>query len=909
MNENKTLILTQYRDGGKYRNFLGHLYHFPKSYLNNFNKLPIDFVFYEPVKSGKGEFFGFGEIVEIIPDNESDDHYFAVIKKYQEFKNPVKHRDESGKLIESNNPHYNPQNAVRFIPKKLFDEICLEGGITLNFKSDAHLIKVLGEQLIGSEKVGILELIKNAIDAQATYCKVRIEKIKSLKEPITEKYEFPDLPGPVIVIEDDGIGMTKEVIENGWLRPASTIKTNIKEKIKKEREIAKKTGNLGQFDAIIKQLKKEHGNRIPLGEKGVGRFATHRLGKFLEIRTKVKENPYELVLKIDWDRFDIVSDDFIDLDSIGVNLFKQQPSKDFGKKGSGTMIIIYGGREGFEWNEEDILDLNRAILNLNSPNPPIQKKNKKDNKYQPFNAYLECPQIEDLPKHLIYEESTPNFTLDVLVSEQGIVEYSELKFKHPFDKLPPETWIDENYDLRIIDTKKPNFWKNGNTKREPKCGAFYLHIDTWYRKKEWIDIPNYQELIDYLDEFGGVSIYRDNILMFDAKLGSEVDWLGLAQKHIKQGFRVSYRDMIGNVEIEQVENFDLTDKTNREGLIENQAFKDLSVLTSNIIEHILLPRYIAKRDEYKKLTKGIITNPKKLAEITKTNAKFISNVANSNYPFDSDPYTFFDGLWETVEKRKEGLINLEGSVKELKKSIEMLEKVQNKFVEQAGFGISVSVSLHEINKITTNFYHSILQLIKSGNIDKFDLEQLKDTSASLKTELKRLGPLRTIRNERSVEFDILRSIKYASEIFKRRMKEKQIEFIIENPEEKFNIFGRYSALNQVLGNLFDNSLYWIENSDHKEKSKIKIKLNKQYRTLIFADSGLGISDIIRPYLFEPGYSLKIPPSGLGLYICKTYLNSMKARIYETPKKDRLPDMVGAQFTIDFSRTPKNRDEK
>ena len=293
-----------------------------------------------------------------------------------------------------------------------------------------------------------------------------------------------------------------------------------------------------------------------------------------------------------------------------------------------------------------------------------------------------------------------------------------------------------------------------------------------------------------------------------------------------------------------------------------------------------------------------------MSEVTKTSAKFISNVAKSNYPFDSDPYTFFDGLWETVEKRKEGLINLEGSVKELKKSIEMLEEVQSKFVEQAGFGISVAISLHEINKITTNFYHSILQLIKSDNINKFDLEHLKETSASLKTELKRLGPLRTIRNERSVEFEITRSIKYASEIFKRRMKEKNIDFTIENPDDSFIVFGRYSAVNQVLGNLFDNSIYWIENSNNTER-KIKIRLNKEYRTLIFADSGTDISDIIRPYLFEPGYSLKIPPSGLGLYICKTYLNSMKARIYETPKKDRLPDMKGAQFTLDFSRTPKN----
>ena len=43
---------------------------------------------------------------------------------------------------------------------------------------------------------------------------------------------------------------------------------------------------------------------------------------------------------------------------------------------------------------------------------------------------------------------------------------------------------------------------------------------------------------------------------------------------------------------------------------------------------------------------------------------------------------------------------------------------------------------------------------------------------------------------------------------------------------------------------------------------------------LFADSGIGIDDAIRPYLFEAGYSMKIPPSGLGLYICKAYMNAM-----------------------------------
>ncbi len=137
------------------------------------------------------------------------------------------------------------------------------------------------------------------------------------------------------------------------------------------------------------------------------------------------------------------------------------------------------------------------------------------------------------------------------------------------------------------------------------------------------------------------------------------------------------------------------------------------------------------------------------------------------------------------------------------------------------------------------------------------------------------------------------------------MKRDEIDFNILNPEEDFQIYGRYRALNQIFGNLFDNSIYWIKSSNYKTK-EIKVRLDKKYRTIIFADDGKDFNEIIRPHLFQPGYSLRVPPSGLGLFICKSYLNGMKGRIYETPLKDRIPDMTGAHLTIDFSKTPEKK---
>jgi len=144
----------------------------------------------------------------------------------------------------------------------------------VRFVADVHLVQVLGEQLIGSEKVGILELIKNAYDAGATRCDVWIEKVTGRGLPDVEatESEIANLPGPVITIIDNGSGMNRDAIINGWLRPASRLKTSVKDRLNRERLEADKRGTRDKYERLVSTLKKEHDGRLPLGEKGVGRF-------------------------------------------------------------------------------------------------------------------------------------------------------------------------------------------------------------------------------------------------------------------------------------------------------------------------------------------------------------------------------------------------------------------------------------------------------------------------------------------------------------------------------------------------------------------------------------------------------------------------------------------------------------
>lgn len=897
MQERNCFTLLQNRNDSGYNNFTGKYYHFPKKYYKQLSEFEnIEFVYYEPPSSGKGEYFGYGKIGQIFVDKTNSDFYYAEITDYKPFSKPVPFRDENGNQREFG-PSYNAQNAVRKISPEILDEICLDGEILLSFKADAHLVQVLGEQLIASERVGILELVKNAFDAGASECKVKIEKVPGLLVVPNNLYEFDSYDGPVIVIEDNGSGMTKDQIELGWLRPASTMKTNIKERLKKERLKAKSEGKTGVLESFIDAIKSENKGRVPLGEKGVGRFACHRLGRKLIIKTKVAENNYEYVLEINWDDFNIDSSiQHRDLDNVKVKLRRQLPSRNYGVPNSGTQLIIYGGRDGFELTEDEIKEINRTILKLNSPNP-------NPNYNIPlFKAEFVCPQVKDLDEDITYQKFDPVFSIYGLVDEWGNFNY-DYTFQPPYSvPLAGFSHVNQNIDLKTLDSENWQVFDNGKKLwRKPACGQFYFHLDVWHRDKPWIgNSTDERDFKKYLERYGGISIYRDGINVFPAEWGAETDWLGLRQRQIKQSYRMSYYHMIGNIEIDQSTNVNLIDKTNREGMLKNRAFNDLTKLTKLLV-YFVENDYAGKRDEYNTIN-GNIGDAVRVRKFSQQSADIISNI-NNNYDVALDQYKLFENISELgdISDRKGKLVELSKSLKNLDGNLKQIQEVQEMLTEQAGFGLGIAVALHEITKTTNNFYYGILDVIENEKFDKVKLTELTETSKSLESELLRLSPLRALRNEEPITFKVSDSIKYVSSVFKRKLDSLGI-VLSYSTDQDFWITARYGALNQILTNLVDNSCYWMDNPTITNRV-IHININSKERTIIVADNGPGIHESIMPYLFQPGASMKWPPSGLGLYISKHYMNLMKKRgdIYLARESDRLNSFSGAQFLLDFSK--------
>src|ERR1700760_4902545 len=82
----------------------------------------------------------------------------------------------------------------------------------LGFTVDTHLFRELGELLVGRDSTALVELIKNAYDADATTVTVVGQ-------------DLDNAANGVIVVSDDGNGMDADQFRRGFLRVASRLKS------------------------------------------------------------------------------------------------------------------------------------------------------------------------------------------------------------------------------------------------------------------------------------------------------------------------------------------------------------------------------------------------------------------------------------------------------------------------------------------------------------------------------------------------------------------------------------------------------------------------------------------------------------------------------------------------------------
>ena len=196
------------------------------------------------------------------------------------------------------------------------------------FTVDTHLFRELGELLVGRDSTALIELIKNAYDADATEVTVYGERLDNPEEGH-------------ILVTDDGVGMNAEAFEKGFLRVASRLKEQ------------------GERRSALFQ-------RRYTGAKGIGRLAAHKLAKKLEIDSVqfpesdgIRE---ALNAIIDWDKIEQY-ETLDELDSTDAIRLETKPIRKNTR--SGTALLLSQLRRA--WTETERA---RFLAEVQSFDPP-----------------------------------------------------------------------------------------------------------------------------------------------------------------------------------------------------------------------------------------------------------------------------------------------------------------------------------------------------------------------------------------------------------------------------------------------------------------------------------------------------------------------------------------------------------
>ena len=676
------------------------------------------------------------------------------------------------------------------------------------FKPRARLLLQLGDQLIKNESIALLELAKNAYDADASIVKIIMHHPDSIKDGCIE-------------IEDDGFGMTADIVENVWLEPGSSYKQEQFE----ERRVT----------PIFK--------RLPIGEKGIGRFGAHKLGNLIEMTTKSAE-ANEVYVRIDWTQFA----EHRYLEEVPIRIIERNQPQHFVDGKTGTRIVIRGFRK--EWTRGMARDVMRAITSITSP-------------FETTDSFKPSFQIADKPgwfEGILTWNKVCDYALfqfDATISGNTLTE-----FLYKFTPWNTMTKLHE----RNIEISDPIVVNNNCIKDDDenpvnlsrynigtiRFKGYIFDLDTFIMKMGVSDKSGFK---NYLKSNGGIRVFRDGLRVYDYG-EPENDWLSLDYRRFQQPTKaISNNLIIGAIDLNRDESSGLEEKTNREGFVSNDAYTAFK----NAILHVIDLVEILRQTDKKKLKELYGPTPK------------------------SEPVMSLLGEAQRYVDEKV----LDSEVKtEIKKYLIKIERdykvVTDNLLKAAGAGLSMSVVIHEIEKII----YEVDKVLKA--------EKASDRALKLVQHLSSLidGYADLIRRSEQTNESVINIINQALFNTEYRLHTHNIILVKEFAKDSTNKNVRCKvARNLLIGaimNLIDNSIYWLDqkafkkqedNEPYTKKIFIDVNVDEKFIHIIVADNGTGIllptEDITEPFVTGKKNGAGM---GLGLHIASEVLNAQGGKL-------------------------------
>ncbi len=695
--------------------------------------------------------------------------------------------------------------VIGSMPKADWEEV----GIIeyLNFQPRARLLLQLGDQLIRNETIAITELVKNSYDADASYCKVNMTNVN-------------DKDLGQITIEDDGWGMNLAVIKKAWLEPGSDTKAEI----------------------VREKLYSPKG-RLPIGEKGIGRFGVHKLGREIELVSRM-QGEKEVVVKINWDTFKEQKY----LKDAPVKAFEREPEF-FTENKTGTKITIK--KLQVAWTRGKLREAYRAINAISVPstynidNIETENENNEEDTTESFKALPDTnltDWIDDIPKWQdILQYALFFFDIEILDDK---ITHFKYQFR-PWDNMKAisGTQITEDMnpiqgllDIEVSNKKKFELLA---VPRNIKIGKFKFQGCIFVRDKAILKVAlnNPTFLTDYLNENGGIRIYRNGLRVYDyGEKGN--DWLSLDYRRFNDpGVRISNNLILASITLDREESTGLIEKTNREGFIENEAY---SIFTSQILYALRLIEICREPDK------------KRLDPIYKPKIE-TESVLKSIYNLKA----FID------EKVKDPDTN-----RHLNLYVDKVETnykfMYDKLVKSSSAGMGWSIYLHEIEKIIKE----IEKVIKNGKEDERAIKLVNHLSKLIESYSQILRKSdRSTESLKTIVDQSLFNVEF-------RFKAHKISIIDNFSKSTLNDKVKLSRnlIISTLMNIYDNSIYWLDRAGREDK-KIRVSISDEkegFISIVISDNGTGF--LMSPeQMTEPLMSAR-GGMGMGLHLAKEIMD-------------------------------------
>jgi len=729
----------------------------------------------------------------------------------------------------------------------------LSSATKITFRPRARLLSLLGEQLISDQAVGLIELVKNSYDADASQVDLSILGLSTTESTRIE-------------VRDNGIGMSRADIEEKWLSPA----IDHKERQKK----AKSRSSRG---------------RLPIGEKGVGRFAVHQLGRQFTLITRMAGQP-EVVLEIDWDTFDS-GDTF--LDEVPVTLYERSPQM-FMEEQTGTYMLIDRARAA--WSENMLAKVHRALRRLQSPHQVVSD----------FRINLHCP---DYPPYERIDSSDildrSHYVFRGYVTPEGWLDY-EYRCQHPgvIERRHPE----DNFNL-IPSAHKEMASFSGNG-----CGPFHLTFYVWDRTQEFLNQSGVARAD--LDAMSGISLFRDGLRVLPyGEAGN--DWLDLDKERINDpSRRIGNQQIIGFVEVRQEETPGLRDKTNREGMIDNVAFRDLRALVRAAVT-VFTSQWVQDRPRQelrKPAPKTALQQARSLASAVAETARddvvvelppppqttpqprSMNQPVNSQQvalPLAPDAPSPYVSQRQAVRDLMEHL--QQAAAYETQSEANTVQREQV-LTHLAATGMAAERVAHEFGRQVHAALDALGDIRHLGRGDSEVAQAIRTLDAclgTLRNEFRVLAPYEAgWRLQRTQPASVRDAAELALKLNDHLIEEYGITTAIEGDD--FPIVARSASLVQAFDNVVHNACTWLAGTNGTRR--ISITIIRMTATVLISDTGPGVPAHLRDQIFEPFVTLRNGGRGLGLYITCELLRAMQATIALGPARR---DQPGAMFVLQF----------